>query len=381
MLYGTTAIVGMGLATTAQQARAADDEKTLELELSGFLISYYGIGDVDEADSETSNFSAVSTFFDGEVHIGGKVNLGRGYGVGVRTEIEVPGSATSQTLDESYLFIDHDLRGELRFGGDNTAAYRAALGTFGASGVGVQINSGWISSFIPATDGFQVAFRSPAVSTAIDITNDDNVITYFTPRFAGFQFGASYVPNPSNAGVPTNGPVDLDGFEYNNGFGFGGNYTSESPFFSYGVSAGYTQAHTGDAVEAAGGDDIKQVMVGATAGIGGLTLNASYADEIDGRFFDQGDGTFASTEGESFAIGLQYDFKRWSYSAGYIRGEVEGDTDNDGEDELNSFVVSTRYKIGSGLDVGASVLWADWDDEANGSQDGLVFASGLNISF
>jgi len=376
ILSGSTALAGVSILADATPASAAEG---IELDLSGFLVSYYGIGNVDEADGETSDFNAVSTFFDGEVHIGGKATFDNGFEVGVRTEIELPGSDTSQTLDETYLFLDSKF-GELRFGGDNTAMYRAAVGTFGASGVGVQINSGWISNFIPATDDFLVAFRSPSVSTAIDITNDDNVITFFTPRKAGFQFGASYVPNASNSGVPTNGPVDLDGFDYNNGFSVAGNYVAERDGFNYGASVGYAQAHAGDAIEDVGGDDIQQLMVGVTAGLGGLTFNASYADEIQGRTFDN-DGTIASSEGESYAIGLQYDIDKWSYSVGYVHGEVDGDVDVGGEDELDAAVVSARYGIAPGLDVGASLLWADWDDEANGSQDGNVFAAGLNVSF
>lgn len=376
VLSGSTALVGAGaLADTATAAEA----EGIQLDLSGFLISYYGIGGVDEADGETSDFNAVSTFFDGEVHIGGTATFDNGLKVGLATEIELPGSADSQTLDETYLFLDSKY-GELRFGGDNTAAYRAALGTFGASGVGVQINSGWISNFIPAVDGFQVAFRSPSVSTAIDITNDDNVITYFTPRKAGFQFGASYVPNPSNSGVPTNGPVDLNGFDYNNGFAFGGNYVGETDKFSYGVSLGYAQAHAGDEIEDVGGDDIQQFLVGVTGSMAGFTLNASYATEFEGRTFED-DGVISTTEGDSYAIGLQYDLDKWSYSVGYIHGEVDGDVDVGGDDELDAAVVSARYGIAPGLDIGASVLWADWDDEANGSQDGTVFAAGLNVSF
>lgn len=165
VLSGSTALVGAGaLADTATAAEA----EGIQLDLSGFLISDYGIGGVDEADGETSDFNAVSTFFDGEVHIGGTATFDNGLKVGVATEIELPGSAYSQTPDETSLFLDSKY-GELRFGGDNTAAYRAALGTFGASGVGVQINSGRISNFIPAVDGFQAAFRSPSVSTVIDI--------------------------------------------------------------------------------------------------------------------------------------------------------------------------------------------------------------------
>ncbi len=259
--------------------------------------------------------------------------------------------------------------------------YRGAVGTFGASGVGVQINSGWISNFIPAVDGFQGAFRSPGLSTAIDITNDDNVITFFTPRKSGFQFGASYVPNASFNGVPTNGPVDLDGFDYNNGFSFAGNYLGEVNDYSYGVSIGYAQAHAGDAIEDAGGDDIQQLMIGVTGSMAGITLNASYSNEIQGRISDNGGGVISSTEGESFAIGAQYDIGDMSYSVGYIHGEVDGDLAIGGDDQLDSVVLSTRYAIGPGLDLGASLLWADWDDEANGSQDGYVAAAGLNISF
>ncbi len=377
LLCGSTALVGAGMLADARTAAA---EEPLELSLSGFLISYYGLGSVDEANNETSDFNAVSTFFDGEVHIGGKMSLDNGLEVGVRTEIELPGSATSQTLDETYLFLETGM-GELRLGGDNTAMYRGAVGTFGASGVGVQINSGWISSFIPAVDGFQGAFRSPGLSTAIDITNDDNVITYFSPRTGGFQFGASYVPNASFAGVPTNGPVDLDGFDYNNGFSIAGNYLGEGQGFNYGVSVGYAQAFAGQAIEDAGGDNIQQLMVGVTGSMGGVTLNASYANELQGRISDNGGGVISSTEGQSFAIGAQYDIDRWSYSVGYIHGEVDGDLAVSGDDQLDSAVLSTRYQVGPGLDIGGSLLWADWDDEVNGSQNGYVAAVGLNVSF
>ncbi len=376
MLCASTALIGAGLLVQAKPAAAAEP---LELSLSGFLISYYGLGQVDEADGETSDFNAVSTFFDGEVHIGGKMTLDSGLEVGVRTEIELPGSGDSQTLDETYLFLDSEY-GELRLGGDNTAMYRGAVGTFGASGVGVQINSGWISNFIPAVDGFQGAFRSPGLSTAIDITNDDNAITYFTPRKSGFQFGASYVPNASFDGVPTNGPVDLDGFDYNNGFSLAANYLGEAQGYSYGVSIGYAEAQAGQAIEDAGGDDIQQLMLGVTGSMSGLTLNASYANELEGRIADT-DGVISSTEGDSFAIGAQYDIDKWSYSVGYFHGEVDGDVAIGGEDSLDSVVLSTRYKIGPGLDAGASLLWADWDDEVNGSQDGYVVAMGLTVSF
>ena len=73
----------------------------------------------------------------------------------------------------------------------------------------VPINSGWLSTFVPA-DGAQSGgggFRTPRISTYLDWNNDENVITYFSPRFAGFQIGATYAPTVSGSGDGANFPV------------------------------------------------------------------------------------------------------------------------------------------------------------------------------
>lgn len=375
LLCGTTALVGTGLA-----AGPAEAQEEIQLEVTGFLNNFYGISDVDEAGAQ--EFSEFATHFDGEIHFAGSTVLENGLEVGVQFEIEVPDPTV---LDENYLFIEGNF-GQARFGGDNTAMYQMGLGTFSAGGVGVPINSGWISDFVPEPEGFTNAFRSPAMSTAIDITNDDNTLTYFTPRVAGFQFGASFVPRASFRGTPTNGIVDENApFEsaddrYRNGFSFGGNYVSEFAGVDVGVSGGYAQAFANDAVEAVGGDDIQQVMVGGMVGFAGWTLDASYANELEGRF----DGTAAapiSTEGEALNVGLTYAIAAWQFSGSYLHGEVESDITIPGEDELDAAALSVSYALGPGIDVAGTVLYANWDEETLGEQDGFSFASGFALTF
>jgi len=395
LLYGTSALAGIGLAAGGSSSANAQEAK-IDFGVFGFVNNFYGLSAIDEAsgpDGDKPNFNPFVTHWDGELQAGGKTVLDNGLEVGVRFEIEMPVRVRD---DEQYIWIEHPSLGLLWLGGDNTAMYRMGLGIWGAGGVGVPINSGWISDFIPAAPGFAVSFRSPSVSTAIDITNDDNTITYFTPRIAGFQFGASYAPNADFDGAPgdqntasgTGGAVDTEGQTYFNGFSGGINYVTELQGFNFGVSGGFTHATAGDGIQDLGGDDIKQVMAGITLGFGGLTFDASYANELDGRIASAaggGGGTQMgqpqSTEGWSVIGGLTYTIGPWAVSGSYMHSEVEGLKVDGDDDELDVAQGSVGYTLGPGVDLSGSVIYADWDDEINGSQDGISVASGFKLSF
>lgn len=385
LLFGTSALVGGGLVLAGgQPAQAQEQEQRIKLELQGFLNNFYGVTFVDEAGDE--DFNEFTTHFDGEVQFRGSTTLRNGVKIGAQFELEIPSQNSVQaTLDENYMWVESSL-GQLRLGGDNTAMYIMGLGTFSAGGIGVPINSGWISDFVPAPAGFTNAFRSPAMSTAIDIVNDDNVITYFTPRIAGFQFGASYAPRASFAGKPVNGPVDgnasFDSADdrYENGFAFGANWLGEFSGVNLGFSAGYAQAFANDAVKDIGGDDIQQVMVGGTIGFAGLSFDASYANELDGRR----SGSTAepiSTEGESWIVGLKYTTGPWTTSISYMQTEVESSVLVGDDDELQAAAASLSYAWGPGITVAGTVLYAEWDEETVGDQDGVAFASGFKLGF
>ena len=111
----------------------------------------------------------------------------------------------------------------------------------------VPINSGWLSNFIPAPTGFTTG----AFQTTPEISIDDNMINYFSPRFAGFQLGLAYIPdldesendNDGNNNAPFgNGEgnnTTADDNDRHHGFGIGLNYTNSFNGIDLGVSRGY----------------------------------------------------------------------------------------------------------------------------------------------
>ena len=118
--------------------------------------------------------------------------------------------------------------GSVRIGAINSGRYSYGWNTDSPQ-VGVPINSGWVSVFVaPLNNSFR--FRSVGVSTVIDASNDEQKITYFTPRFSGFQFTASWTPaadavNDFSVGLggENTGPVDTTLF-YTDGWDLGFSY-------------------------------------------------------------------------------------------------------------------------------------------------------------
>ena len=42
---------------------------------------------------------------------------------------------------------------------------------------------------------------------------------------------------------------------------------------------------------------------------------------------------------------------------------------------------AVSYALGPGITVSGSVMYANWDDEAGGDSEGVMFISGLSISY
>jgi len=347
----------------------------IEVGLGGFLNEYLALTTVDEAEGDDRDFNEVTAHFEGEIFFQGKAALENGIEFGVEVQMEVP--TNGDQIDEAFMFVNTGF-GQFILGGENMPAYKMGLGMW-EMGVGVPINSGWISDFIPPPPGFTAAFRSPAMSTAIDVINDDNSFSYYTPRVGGFQFGGGFAPSASFNGNPQNGPVDKDGFTYRNAVSFGLNFVETFGGLDVGASAGYARAQSGDGVDDVGGDDIEQVMAGLTLGLAGFKLFGSYANELEGRFSQAG---AVSTEGESYLVGLNYAFDdSWSAGVAYRYGEVEGDRAIGGDDELQAASFSISYKVGPGIKVATTLLWADWERDSGESTDGVALAAGFGLSF
>ena len=136
------------------------------------------------------------------------------------------------------LFLSGDF-GRILLGSENSAGY---LMHVSSPNVGLPINSGSNSNFIAITNGILVN-RSPGGSTAIEAArdNDSEKITYFTPRFNGFQLGVSYAPEL----VQDDTAQQTRTLRYINGLTVGANYTGEFDGVEVNVSGGFFYAEQG----------------------------------------------------------------------------------------------------------------------------------------
>ena len=373
-LLGTTAL----LAGAVAMPDYVSAEEPLRLQVRGFKNEFFGIGDVNV---DGKDFNNTGEFSEGEIQFRGETALDNGLTVGVQVELEAD-SRTDQ-IDEAYAYVKGDF-GKIVAGGENLANYNTFWSVVAPS-VGVPINSGWITVFVPPPDGADVSFRSTIATTNIDIGNDENAVSYYSPRFAGFQFTGGYAPvvTDSGEGKTFTGFEANNATEYSNAFGVGANFSQSFNGVGVKVAGGYNHIDAPDNVKALGGDDVQQVKVGVNVSFAGFSVGGSYANEFDGKRIVNGAGTgfSRSEEGQSWDAGASYSTGPWGTSITYFHGEWEADPTKPGNDEQDSVVGAVSYALGPGITTSLSVLYGKFEDEEGAEGEATLGILGLAVSF
>ena len=238
---------------------------------------------------------------------------------------------------------------------------------YAAPNVGAPINSGWITSFVPPPPGATTGFRTPALSTYVDLANDDHALNYYSPRFSGFQVGASFVPAATVNGEGKNFPVQADKeTENNNLFSVGANFVESFGEVDIAVAGGFRHV---EAAKAGGQDDPQQISTGVNIGFAGFTIGGSFAIEDSDR----------ATNGWGADLGVSYSTGPWSVGITAFHSEVDG-TGNS-EDELDSLNGGVSYAIGPGITGSFNVMYAAWEPGNGEDADGIGGILGLKIGF
>ncbi len=375
LLLGTTALM-IGALVAPDFAAG---EEPLRLQVRGFKNEYFGIGDVDV---DGMDFNNTGEFSDGEIQFRGETALDNGLTVGVQVELE--SDSRGDQIDENYIFVKGDF-GKIVMGSENLANYNTFWGVT-APGVGVPINSGWVTVFVPPPAGHSLSFRSTITTTNIDIGNDENAISYYSPRFSGFQFTAGYAPTVVDTGEGKNftGFEANEAFEYSNAWGVGLNFSESFNGVDVSFAAGYNRIEAPDNVEAVGGDDVQQFKVGANVSVGGFSLGGSYANEFEGKFINPaaiGTTAFRSEEGQAWDAGVSYSTGPWGVSVTYFHGEWEDDAIDSDDDEMDAIVGAVSYALGPGITTSASVLYGKLEDEGGAEGEATMGIVGIGVKF
>jgi predicted porin len=342
-LLATTALAALGAVVVASPASAKFD-----VTVSGYMEQWFGYSDNKESvNADSDVFDQIS---DSEFFIGFKQKLDNGLEFG--GEIQVEGQQPGGAPDEQYIFVNGSF-GRFEMGTDNGAAYRMH---YGVKSNGIGVDEGDVSSWIAGLDG---ALRATNLTIAME--NDENKLTYFSPRINGFQVGASFIPEMDvNARTPNTAGGESDAIR-DSAWQIAGNYVTAVADMSVKASVGYYEGGGG----VAGNDN--GLTAGLNLGFGGFTASFAYGEQEDDT----------NTEDVNiFGFGLAYNAGPAGVSIGYVRGE-----DSDDNDKQDAFEVGASYKVGPGITAKSSIYYGERKTAGADAANGIAVVGGLALSF
>jgi len=384
LLLGSAAMIGAGLAVgfAPQAAEAADG---IKLEVGGYFRSAYQVVFDDDAEGEAGNERNTDGFFqDAEVHFTGSTTLDNGLEVGARIELE--GENSEDQIDEAWVYFSGGF-GEFRIG-----SLDDALGNLCVFAPGGTAN---FSAYSPNQWGANT-LTSNSICFGVDDVGDSQKIVYFSPVFAGFQIGVSYVPSSDkethvdgvgpHLGMPTN----VDDTSRHNVSVYGlYNYEAEDWYIQLGAGGSWE----GNVEKADGGPNREEsefYQTGVLVGIGAFSFGASFNyfndDDLFVATLENGDVT---ADRWVLGVGATYSMDAWVFGIGYSINEadIENEGSEDSEFSLQRAVLTANYTIGPGIDLDAEIgyTWQNVSgpdfDEADDNYDAFEIGLGTAITF
>ena len=400
LLVGTAAIaLGFGLAAPAHAA----DKDGVKLGLGGHFKGYVSWVDQDEdittdGDAAIEDVRSFDISRETEIHFSGESTLDNGLTVGFHLEAEADGDSTGAgdtfDVEESYAYFS-GAWGRVNFGAEDGAAFLLQVSAPNADDNidGVRqhvqpVNLGRTSVGTFATTG--MVGVGPAANTRFDYDNaqarSDNKLTYMTPVFNGFQFGASYTPDlgsgvnnfaPGNAVDDTRGDMGAT-------WEAAGRYEGQLGDVGVALGGGYSHAELEDEAAAADTDDRAIWDAGLDLNWGAFGLGVAYLDDDHGRDLDADETVWT--------VGIDYTTGPFKLGASYYDNTQELDAHqaaaNSGDFEMDRWMAGVTYTYGPGMTFRGSIGFADYEmpvalipAPGNADTDATFVMLGTQINF
>ncbi|MBE9554943.1 MAG: porin, partial [Proteobacteria bacterium] len=227
---------------------------------------------------------------------------------------------------------------------------------------------------------------APSYPTIAGDTSDQTKVSYFSPRFSGFQVGASITPTPNNG----------DNFKSDGGWenhiGIGANYDNSFGDLRVRASAVYSGASSNHTKV----EDVSAWSVGGIVGWGPFSLGANYTDNAESGSVKTTVEGFAS-ESSYWDVAASFETGPLYFSAGYLASTREFNGPNPlanpedwGDSTFETISLTVDYTVAPGLGVYAEVdLISDEYYGGTCTEDGInqcandatIFIAGANVSF
>ena len=342
-LLATTALAALGAVAVAGPATAAEK---IKVSVGGYMEQWFGFADTKS--STTPDRDGFDQQSDGEIHFKGSTTLDNGIKVGINVQLE--SQTSGDQIDEQFAYVEGSF-GRINLGSENAASY---LMHYGNPSFGVGTDSGdhvnWIAGF--DFTGARTNGRGP--------DNDSEKLTYFTPRFSGFQLGASYVPEIAQDNDA--GPNNANGVR-DDSFSVAANFNRAFGDIKVQASAGYQDF--GDEKVSLG--DLESYQFGLRLGFGGFGMSATYGEE---------DRAVGSTQ-ETIGLGVRYAAGPMGVSAIFVTSDR-----SDTQQEQDAFELGAKYKLGPGVEARGAFLYGKGDNAAGVEvANGFAVVGGLKLGF
>ena len=357
-LLATTAMVAAGaLGTSGALAESAP----IEIKVKGYHEQWVGYGNQNNVNGAAEDVQDVDVQEDSEIHFVGSTTLDNGLTFGVNVQLE--GNTQNDSIDESYLFVRGEF-GEIVLGTENGAAYAMS---YGIPSAGAGIDSGDVCNWGAPGGCFELSTTNGNFARR---DNDGAKIRYISPRFSGFQFGASWVPEATqdDDGFPTEG--SNNGVNEEGIFSVAGNYDNKFDDIRVRISLAYQGITDANGTSE---NDAWNAGVGARIGFGGFTLSGAY-HHMNSR-------SLTRDEQSTFGLGVMYGSGPLAVSLSGVWADVDGTAGNPDDEQL-TVELGGSYALGPGVKAAGSLFYNDRDNGPNGnSTDGFAVVGGIKLSF
>jgi outer membrane protein OmpU len=356
----------LGALTFAIVLPSAQAAEKLQVGVGGAATQYFGY--VNNDDNGTSDFTGFDVKSDSEIAFGGDTTLDNGLQFGVEVILKAE-SAGADQIDGTYMWNEGEY-GRVEIGQTDNAA---AVMHYAAPDVGLGVNDSDIGDWITnpsggdANSGFQSTFLFLGEDKATKVS-------WFSPRVAGFQLGASYIPEfERDDNAQPNGDT-----AYRDSISVGLNYVRE---FGEGtelaISGGFLTADSPGTL--ASGASAEGYSLGFNLTIDAFTVGGSYASTKGNP--SGGTDTANSFDGSGFDIGVAYAFDPTTVSLSYYQGEVEDGVTTAGESTHETIMASLSHEMGPGVTAIASLFHTRFEADSGTKNEGTALIGGLVLEF
>jgi len=370
-LLTSTALVAVGAVAFSGMALAQKASKP-SISLSGWTEQIIGFADNDRPGNYSGSGNGFDQQTDSEIHFDGSTTLDNG--INIRYRIELEGNTSGDQIDEHWMRISGSF-GQITLGSQDGASQLMVTGYQGSWSAGVGQNLSFdVADWIVEPSG-----HAAGTVQRVSLDGDAEKISYYTPRFSGFQLGVSYVPqgqiNEPGADDDLNGqPADRDASDHE-GWQLGANYDGKFGDVGVGVAIGYASMEPADSAL----DTAKIWGAGARVDFSGFRIGVGYVDKTQ-------ELTTAGTDRDTttWDFGIRYSFGPNAISLTYQ--DVTDDSGSpstattDSDETTKQAMLSFRRTLGPGVNWTLNGMWSDYEGRTIGANAGTDDNEGFALS-